>query len=52
MEVWTDSILSLTVYDISEITVDVEINFSGVIFWGLLDARVCPLNVICAGHLK
>ena len=35
----------LSVYDISQITVNVEIGFSGVIFSGLLVARVCPLLV-------
>ena len=31
----------LSVYDISQITVDVEIGFSDVIFQGLRVARVC-----------
>ena len=35
----------LSVYDISQITVDVEIGFSDVIFSGLLVTRVCPLLV-------
>ena len=40
-----DIILFLLVYDISQITVDVEIGFSDVIFSGLLVARVCLLLV-------
>ena len=44
MEVWTVDFF-LSVYDISQITVNVEIGFSGVIFSGLLVARVCPLLV-------
>ena len=35
----------LSVYDISQITVYVEISFSDVIFSVLLVARVCPLLV-------
>ena len=35
----------LSVYDISQITVAVEIGFSDVIFSGLLVTRVCPLLV-------
>ena len=47
MEVCTDSILFLSVYDISEITLDVEIRFSAVLsgFSGPLVACVCPLLV-------
>ena len=40
-----NSILFLSVYDISQITVNVEIGFSDVIFSGLSVARVCPLLV-------
>ena len=40
-----DSIIFLSVYDISQITFDVEIGFSDVIFSGLLVARVCLLLV-------
>ena len=41
-----DSVLFfLSVYDISQITVNVEISFSDVIFSGLLVGRVCPLLV-------
>ena len=35
----------LSVYDISQITVNVEISFSDVIFSGLLVGRVCPLLI-------
>ena len=40
-----DSILFLSVYDISQITVNVEIGFPDVLFSGLLVTRVCPLLV-------
>ena len=40
-----DCRLFLSVYDISQTTVNAEIGFSGVIFSGLLVARVCPLLV-------
>ena len=46
MEVWTVYFFFfLSVYDISQITVNVEISFSDVIFSGLLVGRVCPLLV-------
>ena len=44
MKVWTVDFF-LSVYDISQITVYVEISFSDVIFSVLLVARVCPLLV-------
>ena len=44
MEVWTVYFF-LSVYDISQITVNVEISFSDVLFSGLLVTRVCPLLV-------
>ena len=40
-----DSIIFLSVYDISQITFDVEIGFSDVIFSGLLVAGVCLILV-------
>ena len=44
MEVWTVYFF-LSVYDVSQITVNVEMSFSDVIFSGLLVGRVCPLLV-------
>ena len=44
MEVWTVHYF-LAVCGISQVTVDVEMGFSDVIFSGLLVARVCPLLV-------
>ena len=45
MKVWTVYFFFLSVYDISQITVNVEIGFSDVIFSGLLVGCVCPLLV-------